>query len=183
MLRTILQRFRPQDPSRSVYGQIVAQARRSVFYERLAVPDTVEGRFELIVLHLVIVLRRLRRDGPGGRRLAQGLVDTFFRDMEHSLREMGVSDVAIPKRMKEMIRAFYGRAGAYEAPLEAADRVALATVVKRNVLGGGSADGEASAIAGFAIGSERALAGQPVERLTSGELAWADVTATGRPEV
>lgn len=180
MFRRILQHFRPPDPLRHVYGQIVAQARQPAFYEDIGVPDTVDGRFDMIVLHLVMVLRRLRRDGAAGRDLAQGLVDRFFEDMDHSLREMGVSDIAVPKRMKQMIKAFYGRAAAYEDAFAAEDGAALAAAIARNIFGDGSAVGQGEALARYAMASEAALALQDGGSLARGDFVWTAILAAER---
>jgi cytochrome b pre-mRNA-processing protein 3 len=118
-----------------LYGTIVAQARLPSFYRDFAVPDTVNGRFGLIVLHLTLLLDRLAEDG-GLRALGQALFDCFWRDMDHSLREMGVGDLAVPKEMGRMGEAFYGRAHAYRAALELADDEALAATLARNIHGG-----------------------------------------------
>src|SRR5882724_9487190 len=95
--RTILRLFRkPNAPTiDALYGAIVAQARLPVFYAGFGVPDTIEGRFDMVVLHLVLVLRRLRQ-GPRSAALAQGLFDAFCRDMDHNLRELGVGDLSVP---------------------------------------------------------------------------------------
>jgi cytochrome b pre-mRNA-processing protein 3 len=126
----------------ALYGMIVAQARSGAFYTDYGIPDTLEGRFELIVLHLVLVLRRLGRDSANarvlvGRRrsepLGQLLFDVFCRDLDANLREMGVGDMAVPRRMRRFGEAFYGRQGAYQAALEAADRRALENALARNM--------------------------------------------------
>src|SRR5215216_2008709 len=116
--------FRPPNPTiAALYGAIVAQARHAEFYQNCAVPDTVLGRFDMIVLHLVLVLRRLR-DGAAAhsaphsapqRAAAQGVFDAFCRDMDDNLREMGIGDQAVPDQMRRVGEAFYGRAQAYEA--------------------------------------------------------------------
>lgn len=128
-------------PSRTIdalYGAIVAQARAPRFYVELGVPDTVLGRFDMVLLHVVLVLRRLRRgeskDGEGERALAQGLFDRFCRDMDHNLREMGISDQGVPRHMQRVGEAFYGRAQVYEAALgEGAGEGDLARALARNV--------------------------------------------------
>lgn len=116
----------------AIYGMIVAQAREPLFYQGLGVPDTVNGRFDMVVLHLWMVLRRLRaaNEGPA---LAQALFDRFCDDMDDNLREMGVSDVGVPKRMKAFGEAFYGRSMAYDKALEAGG-TALAEALARNIL-------------------------------------------------
>ena len=98
---------------------IVAQARSAAFYTDYGVPDTVLGRFDLIVLHLV--LARLDGDGSSARGIGQKLFDLFCPDLDANLREMGVGDLAVPRRMQNFGEAFYGRQGAYLAALQAAN--------------------------------------------------------------
>lgn len=116
-----------------IYGMIVTQARRPEFYARLNVPDTVDGRFDMLVLHLWLVLRRLR-DVAEGAGPSQALFDRFCSDMDANLREMGVGDLTVPKRMQAFGEAFYGRAGAYDSAL--ADENAFASALCKNVLNG-----------------------------------------------
>ena len=107
--------LKPRTPSRgtieTIYGMIVAQAREPLFYQSLGVPDTVNGRFDMVVLHLWMVLRQLKRLGDSSN-LAQALFDRFCSDMDHNLRELGTGDLAVPKRMQEFGEAFYGRSAA-----------------------------------------------------------------------
>jgi len=118
----------------AIYGMIVTQAREPVFYRDLAVPDTVNGRFDLLVLHLWMVLRRLR-PVEGGAGLSQALFDRFCEDMDGNLREMGVGDLTVPKRMQAFGEAFYGRTAAYDLALsEGAEP--LAQALCRNILNG-----------------------------------------------
>src|SRR5262249_18838863 len=105
----------------ALYGAIVAQARNPAFYLEYGVPDTPEGRFDMIVLHLALVCRRLgRAQGPDqapARSVSQAVFDMFCRDMDHNLREMGVSDIGVPKKMRKLGEAFYGRLDAYDRAL------------------------------------------------------------------
>jgi cytochrome b pre-mRNA-processing protein 3 len=119
----------------SLYGMIVAQARAAPFYRNYGVPDTVNGRFEMIVLHAVLLLRRLESEPAALRRLGQGLFEHFCADMDGSLREMGVGDLAVPKKMHKIGEAFYGRQAAYAAALAAPDIAPLAAALARNVFG------------------------------------------------
>lgn len=119
----------------ALYGMIVAQARLPAFYRDYAVADTVNGRFELLVLHLSLVLDRLALD-KAAKPLGQGLFDRFCQDMDHNLREMGVGDLKVPAEMRRMGEAYYGRAQAYQAGLAADDGQALVEAVRRNVYGG-----------------------------------------------
>jgi cytochrome b pre-mRNA-processing protein 3 len=119
----------------ALYGAIVAQARLPGFYRDYAVPDTVEGRFELIVLHLALVLDRFA-DEPTLRALGQGVFDRFCQDMDHNLREMGVGDLTVPKQMRRMGGAFYDRAQAYREALATTGDKALAEILTRNIYDG-----------------------------------------------
>jgi cytochrome b pre-mRNA-processing protein 3 len=102
----------------TLYGTIVAQARLPCFYREYGVPDTLNGRFDLLVLQLTMILDRLAQDAEL-RDLGQALFDRFCQDMDHNLREMGVGDLSVPKEMQRIGEAFYGRAQAYRAALAA----------------------------------------------------------------
>ena len=94
----------------ALYEQIVAAARQPLLYAEWNVPDTPLGRFEMIALHMFLVLHRLRGEAAEARDVAQNLTDMFFTDVEHSIRELGIGDLGVPKRMKKLARMFYGRA-------------------------------------------------------------------------
>lgn len=115
----------------AIYGMIVAQARQPAFYAALQVPDTVSGRFDMVLLHLWMVLRVLRQD-QAGEEPAQKLFDRFCTDMDDNLREMGVGDLTVPKRMRKFGEAFYGRSAAYDAAL-AAGPAELGAALNRNI--------------------------------------------------
>ena len=119
----------------AIYGMIVAQAREPAFYASLHVRDTVEGRFDMLILHLWLVLRRLR-SVKQENGLSQALFDRFCADMDDNLREMGVGDLTVPKRMQAFGEAFYGRSSAYDLAFEA-DGDELAQALSRNVFNGG----------------------------------------------
>jgi cytochrome b pre-mRNA-processing protein 3 len=129
---------KPRLPSRgtieAIYGMIVTQAREPLFYRDLGVPDTVNGRFDLLLMHMWMVLRRLRPI-EGGAELSQALFDLFCADMDANLREMGVGDLAVPKRMRSVGEAFYGRVSAYDSALDEGAEP-LAQAFCRNVLDG-----------------------------------------------
>jgi cytochrome b pre-mRNA-processing protein 3 len=117
-----------------LYGAIVAQARSPAFYRDYGVPDTVGGRLDMIILHLVLVLARLRADSPSAAALGQHIFDAFCRDIDDNFREMGVGDLAVPREMRRVGEAFYGRAAAYEQALAGGDE-ALVAALTRNVFG------------------------------------------------
>lgn len=129
---------KPRIPQRgtieAIYGMIVTQSREPLFYRDLGVPDTVNGRFDLVVLHLWMVLRRLRPI-EGGVGLSQALFDHFCDDMDANLREMGVGDLTVPKRMQAFGEAFYGRSAAYDLALTGGEE-ALAQALCKNILNG-----------------------------------------------
>jgi cytochrome b pre-mRNA-processing protein 3 len=155
-----------------LYGKAVGAARDPWFFGPLGVPDSLDGRFDLVGLHVALLIRRLRRDpDPRGAVLAQAVFDAMFADMDINLREMGVSDLAVGRRVRAMWEAFHGRAQAYEAAVEAGDAAALAAALQRNVW---RAEGEASAAAGLlaaqALRVAAALAEQPIAALLRGEV-------------
>ena len=120
----------------ALYGMIVAQARSPAFYRGYGVPDTVAGRLDMIVLHLVLLLRQLTEARTAGASpTGQRLFDRFCRDIDDNFREMGVGDLAVPKEMQKVAEAFYGRAKAYESALAGDDAAALEAAVARNVFG------------------------------------------------
>jgi cytochrome b pre-mRNA-processing protein 3 len=118
-----------------LYAAAVAQARRPEIYADWRVPDTVDGRFDAIALHVFLVLHRLKAEGPVAAGLAQDLFDTMFADMDRSLREMGTGDLGVGRRVRAMAEGFYGRIAAYEAGLDG-DAAALAAALRRNLYGG-----------------------------------------------
>jgi cytochrome b pre-mRNA-processing protein 3 len=127
-------RIAPRGTIEAIYGMIVTQAREPLFYRDLGVPDTVNGRFDLLILHLWMVLGRLKSiEGAAG--LSQALFDHFCSDMDDNLREMGVGDLTVPKRMQAFGEAFYGRAAAYDLALTAGEEP-LAQALCKNILNG-----------------------------------------------
>ena len=114
------------------YNLAVAQARLPYFYATHRVPDTLDGRFEMIVLHVFLILRRIKNDRQSGA-FAQALFDIFFADMDRGLRELGTGDLSVGKQIKLMATGFYGRIAAYDAGLDGtAD---LEAAVRRNLYG------------------------------------------------
>jgi cytochrome b pre-mRNA-processing protein 3 len=172
-------RRRPRGPDTisTVYGMIVAHARFPCFYRDYAVADTVNGRFDLIVLHLALVLDRLAQD-PALQSLAQGIFDRFCQDMDHNLREMGIGDLKVPKEMRRMGEAYYGRARAYRAALAAEDNGPLVAALERNIYGGSStAASAAPRLAAYMREALRDLSAQDSASLAAGALRFPDPAA------
>lgn len=150
----------------AIHGEIVAGARQPALYLRLGAPDTFEGRFEMLALHAGLGLRALRRRGDAGdaaaRDLARDLAEALFRHLDHTLREMGVGDLTVPRRMKKLAGAFYDRLAGYDAAL-AGPPEALGLALRRHLPE--SAEGLAAYVralaAVFEARAPRALAGPP----------------------
>ncbi len=164
------------DTISTLYGTIVAQARLPVFYQDYAVPDTVNGRFDVLVLHVSAVIERLSGE-PSLRDVGQGLFDRFWQDMDHNLREMGVGDLAVPKRMRSLGEAFYGRAGAYRDALAHDDQRALVDALIRNIYGEGAAEGAPDRLAVYLRRLVQELAVQEAAVLARGTLRFPDPRA------
>jgi cytochrome b pre-mRNA-processing protein 3 len=149
----------------AIYGMIVTQAREPSFYRAMAVPDTVNGRFDLLLLHMWLILRRLK-SAAGGAALSQALFDHFCNDMDDNLREMGVGDLTVPKKMQAFGEAFYGRTAAYDLALTEGHE-ALAQALCKNVLNGEHIE-KAERLAAYAEAAMAALDGLDDAMLLSG---------------
>lgn len=158
-----------------LYGAAVAAARDPALYAGLAVPDTTAGRFEMIALHAALLIRRLRGFATAeGDALGQAVFDAMFADMDVTLREMGVGDLSVGKKVKSLWEGFHGRAEAYGAALDAEDAAALTAALARNVWAGGEAPpGAAEALAARAEAIARRLAGVEAARFAAGEAPFA----------
>jgi cytochrome b pre-mRNA-processing protein 3 len=166
MMLKLFRRKPWDDTIARLYGTIVAQARAPAFYRIYGVPDTVGGRLEMIMLHAVLLLRRLEGEAPSIRALGQGLFDRFCRDMD------GVGDLAVPRRMRRIGEAFYGRQAAYRDALDAADDERLAAALQRNVFAGAAKRQPASELAAYVREAARRLAAQ--DGFERGQLAFPD---------
>jgi cytochrome b pre-mRNA-processing protein 3 len=161
---------RGPDTISTLYGMIVAQARLPCFYRDYAVADTVNGRFDLIVLHLALVLDRLAKN-PAWQSVGQGIFDRFCLDMDHNLREMGVGDLKVPKQMRQLGEAFYGRSQAYCTAWAATDDALLVAAVERNIYGGTPAAAAAAPrLAAYIREALRDLRAGPAAALAGGQL-------------
>jgi cytochrome b pre-mRNA-processing protein 3 len=159
----------------ALYGMIVAQARSAVFYRNLGVADTVDGRFDMLVLHVVLVMRRLARDAGATRAMGQGIFDCFCRDLDDNLREMGVGDLKVPREMRRMAEAFYGRQAAYEAALAELDDGALVKALARNIYADAAGDMDnAVVLAGYVRDVVRCLDGLDGTALAGAHVAFPD---------
>jgi cytochrome b pre-mRNA-processing protein 3 len=154
----------------ALYGAAVAAAREPWLYAALGVPDTLDGRFDLVALHAFLLIDRLRGLPEPGPALAQAVFDAMFSDMDMNLRELGVGDLAVGKRVRAMWEAFHGRANAYAAALQAPDNSRLEAALARNVWRvEPPPDGAPAALARLARAQAEHLAGQVPDALAAGE--------------
>jgi cytochrome b pre-mRNA-processing protein 3 len=175
-LMGLLRRGRHERAGFGLYGAAVAAARERYFYATLGVPDSLDGRFDMVGLHAALLIRGLRLCPEPGPALAQAVFDAMFSDMDRNLREMGVSDLAVGKRVRAMWEAFHGRAQAYDAALAAGDSDALAAAIGRNVWRGEPAPpGAAETLARIALARSAYLANQPLADFTAGKVRFLPV--------
>jgi cytochrome b pre-mRNA-processing protein 3 len=160
----------------ALYGAAVRAARDPAYFERLAVPDTLDGRFDLLGVFAALLIRRLRGMPPPGPALSQAVFDAMFADMDFNLRELGVGDLSISKRVRAMWEAFHGRALAYDAALDAGDESALAEALGRNVWRGSPPAGVPEILARATLRQARHLAGLDMAGLRTGEIEFLPAT-------
>jgi cytochrome b pre-mRNA-processing protein 3 len=178
MFLSILFGKRPDDATaHRLYVVLAAQSRQPAFYSNGGVPDNLDGRFDMLALHMFLVLRRLsRHQGSGASAsLAQQLFDVMFGDMDQSLREMGVGDLTVGKRIRAMSEAFYGRVEAYEAGLQATDgNATLMSALERNLYRGNPPGQPVLAgMAAYMRATAALLEGQSADDFLAGKLTFA----------
>jgi cytochrome b pre-mRNA-processing protein 3 len=173
--------FRRRDAVReagaALYDSAVAQARQPTLYIGLGLPDTVEGRFEAYALNVALLLRRLRREGRAGAAVSQALFDRFVVGLDDGLRQMGISDTGLAKRMKTVGQAVYGRLNGYETAFATLpDMAALESLAARTAFAGELDAGvRAAPFARYAVAADAALSAQPLAAIEAGQAAWPQV--------
>ncbi len=171
MLAQLARFFQPsqdQLTAQHMYVTLVEQAREPWFYAEAGVPDTLDGRFELILLHMFLLLRRLERE-PGVETYYTLLSEAFFQDMDRSVRELGVSDTGVGHRVKKMAGAFYGRLQAYEEALQ--DDAALKEALQRNLYGTAEATQKnLQQMTAYLHAAKEKLEAQPVAEWLAGQI-------------
>lgn len=173
MIFSLFPRNRQDSTIRALYGTIVAQARTPSFYRGYDVPDTVNGRFNMIVLHLALFLDRMEAGTDTMRTLGQAVFDLFCREMDGHFREAGVGDLKVPKEMQQMAEAFYGRRSVYREALAAAGDGPLEDALMRNIYPDQpDAKAGASRLAGYVRAVSESLSRE--NEMEKGLLAWPD---------
>jgi cytochrome b pre-mRNA-processing protein 3 len=167
--------FRPRPAvaaGRALFTGAVAQARRPAFYTAMATPDTVEGRFELYSLHVVLLIDRLSRQGQRASETAQALFDAYLRSLDDALREMGVGDLSVGKKMRKLGEAFYGRVKSYEGAIQALpEREKLSGLLTRTVYAG-TPEADPTSLADYMLAAREVLKEQSLETILAGEATW-----------
>ena len=171
ILASLFRRKSGKDEAGSVYAAIVTAARRPVLYETYGVADTLDGRFDMIILHAFLVLDRLNAGDAAVRTFAQELTDRIFSEMDQNLREMGVGDLSVGKRVRKLAEIFYGRVGAY-APALSAGEAELAEALRRNVYPEGVAPAALEGLVRYVIATRDALATIEPQRIAEGDFAF-----------
>lgn len=175
VLASLFRRKPHREAVRRAYAAIVERARAPVFFLEWGVPDTLDGRFEVIALHGFLVLHRLRAEHSMTADYAQDLFDVMFVDLDRGLREMGASDLGVGRHVKAMAQAFYGRIVAYEEGLASGDEV-LVEALRRNLYGTTKPRPDQLArLAAYLRSQETALAAVPATGLLAGEVSFAPV--------
>jgi cytochrome b pre-mRNA-processing protein 3 len=157
----------------SLYEQAVRQARQPAFYTRLGVADRIDARFELYTLHVLLLTMRLRDEGERGAEIGQQLFDVYVSALDNALRELGVGDISVGKKMRRLGEALYGRMSAWETPLRDGDSDTLRASLARNVFEDADAPG-APVLAAYALDCRKRLANQPLAAVLSAP-AWAEL--------
>jgi cytochrome b pre-mRNA-processing protein 3 len=170
--------FRPR-PARAIgqtlYQRVVDQSRTPALYADIGAPDTVEGRFEIYSLHVVLLLERLRGHGEEAAEVSQALFDTYVKSLDHALRELGVGDLSVGKKMRKLGEALFGRAKSYEAAFQALPATGLLeALLVRTIFADADASG-APRLAAYVEAQRAHLASQELERLLAGEVDWRSV--------
>jgi cytochrome b pre-mRNA-processing protein 3 len=174
-LASLFRRNPHRAKAHAAYASIVERAREPEFFLRLDVPDTLDGRFEMIALHMFLVLNRLKAEHEATSDFAQALFDAMFADLDRGLREMGATDIGVGRRVKEMAKGFYGRIRAYEEGLAAGDPT-LAEALRRNLYGTVQPRPEAVVgMVGYIRSQVQALARQPVDEFFSDHVKFSPI--------
>ena len=159
----------------ALYEAIVAAARQPFFYSEFGVADTPLGRFEVLSAHMALILRVSRKADQRVKDTVQVLNEEFFKDVDHSLRELGIGDAGVPRRMKKLISMFYGRVDAYVSALDSSDQPALMAALERNMTPDGKLR-DAKGFAEYLTGAAKRIESQIPEEFLKGKLNFTQVS-------
>jgi len=168
MFLSIFKKNRAREAGEALYRAIVDQARAPRLYTEFSVPDTIEGRFEMVTLHVYLVLRRLKADDRDAAKTSQCLFDAMFQNMDDQLRELGVGDLSVGRKIRKLSENFYGRIEAYEDGLsDSIDSAKLAAALGRNIFAD-EAEPSAVALSQYVRDLAAVVDAQPIERIARG---------------
>jgi len=173
-LKSLFGRKPELESAHSLYAETIHAARRPAIYTEMGVPDTPEGRFETLALMAFLVLRRLKTEEKA-RNVSQAYFDIMFEDIDSNLRELGVGDISVGKKVKKLAQSFYGRIKAYEEALTGDDEALEAALRKHPYRNMEPMDAHVSRLARHVRREDAYLAQQPVQALLVGEIAFADI--------
>jgi cytochrome b pre-mRNA-processing protein 3 len=173
MLKRLFPTRPAQAAGRALYARAVEQSRQPGLYARLGVPDTVEGRFEAYTLHVFLLLDRLKGEsGPAAAETSQALFDAYVKGLDDALRELGVGDLSVGKKMRKLGEAFFGRVKSYQAAFDdLPDQAPLLALLGRTVYADADA-ARAPDLAAYVLRQREALAGQTTDRLLAAQVDW-----------
>jgi len=172
MLHRLLRTRPAQVAGRALYARCVEQARQPALYTDYGAPDTPAGRFELYTLHLVLLVEQIQPQGPLGAETAQALFDTYIKGLDHGLRELGVGDTSVGKKMRKLGEAIYGRAKSYQGAMAALPETSELEALLTRTVYAGLETNKAAQLADYALRQRQALEAQPTERLLEGAVEW-----------
>ena len=171
MLTWLRSRSRAGQTASGLYGSIVTQARTPAFYTRGAAPDTIEGRFGVIAVHMFLVLERIRQEGAAGNEFARALLEHLLTDMDDSLREIGIGDMGVPRRVKKAAAALHEQIEVYRSALAApSDEALKAAIASYVLLDNGS--GDPALLANYVRRATLGLTQQPWSEIGAGRIAF-----------
>jgi len=176
VLSRVFRKDRVRSQAETLYAALAEQSRAPEFYALAGVPDTPEGRFELLSAHMFIVLSRLRRDAPQTDRLVRLLQEVFFERLDSALRELGVGDLSVGRKIRALAESFYGRYSAYETA-SGVDGEALKSALARNVFASEDAN-KAASVAAYVVAARSRLDAVPLDALSGAVEALSELSAS-----
>jgi cytochrome b pre-mRNA-processing protein 3 len=178
MFRWFSERAARRDAAEKIYDAIVAQSRNPVFYVRCGVPDTLSGRFDMLVIHMFIVMQNLKLGGKEGELLGREIVEAFVKEMDSMVRDLGVMDLQVPQEVRKIASLFYGQLIVYTDAVEKKNRQALAEAVWKSFHSGDeSANVAANELADYILRGIRNISEMPLNMLLQGNLMFPEVAA------
>jgi cytochrome b pre-mRNA-processing protein 3 len=180
MFRWFAGRAARKEAAEKIYDAIVAQSRNPAFYLRCGVPDTLSGRFDMLVIHMFVVLQILKLGGREGQLLAQEIVEAFIREMDTMVRDLGVSDRNVPKEVRKIAQLFYGQLLAYSTALQRNDTKGLAGEVWKSFQSGegaASASIAADSISTYMRQAIKNIQEMPLNMLLQGNIRFPEIAA------